>query len=540
MKKYDNVFINGKIFTSDDENLYADSFAVKDGKFVWVGKESDIDLSKEDCIDLRGRRVLPGFLDSHMHPIMLASNERQTTCLPPNINSIEELIEAIKKVRESKGPNQWILGWGYDESKLAEGRTPTRYDLDKGASDVPVCIVRSCAHTRCVNSKVLEMAGISKDTPDIPGGEIGKDENGEPNGILKENARDYIMDLMPVDTEEDVIDNLLNISDVLLSQGITGIADMGNLEPVDYYDTYLKAREQGFKPKVSMYYIWDYFKNDKNFKMDSSKLQPNIPIRVAGLKIIGDGGISGRTAWCDRPYLGGNGDEYGISTCTEEDILSAIKFCKENKAQLSVHCMGQRSTDMAVDIISKERNWLDGKIPHARIEHASMPTEKSIKKSAKSGIAFVTQPIFLYAEVERYMENLGLEWTQSTFPISDMIKSGINLAFSTDAPATPLACASDPMFCLKAAVTRKAHDGTDCGEKHKVDIETAIKLYTAACGPIMGFDNVGMIKEGFCADFIILDKDILSINPEDIDKIKVESTYVDGKKVYENKYTLTC
>lgn len=535
MKKYDNVFINGKIFTSDDENLYADSFAVKDGKFVWVGKESDIDLSKENCIDLRGRRVLPGFLDSHMHPIMLASNERQITCLPPNINSIEELIEAIKNARKSKGPNQWILGWGYDESKLAEGRTPTRYDLDKGASDVPVCIVRSCAHTRCVNSKVLEMAGINKDTPDLLGGEIGKDENGEPNGILKENARDYIMNLMPVDTEEDVIDNLLNISDVLLSQGVTGVADMGNLEPVDYYNTYLKAREQGFKPKVSMYYIWDYFKNDKDFKIDFSRLSSNIPIRVAGLKIIGDGGISGRTAWCDRPYLGGNGDEYGISTCTEEDILSAIKFCKENNAQLSVHCMGQRSTDMAVDIIAKEENWLDGKIPHARIEHASMPTEKSIKKSAKSGIAFVTQPIFLYAEIERYMENLGMEWMQSTFPISDIIKADVNLAFSTDAPATPLACASNPMLCLKAAVTRKAHDGTDCGEKHKVDIETAIKLYTAACGPIMGFDNVGMIKEGFCADFIVLDRDILEVNVDDIDKVKVELTYVDGKKVYENK-----
>ena len=533
MRKYDNVFINGKVFTSDDDNLYADSFAVKDGKFVWIGKEEDIDLSEENCIDLGGKRVLPGFLDSHMHPIMLAANERQITCLPPNVNSIEELIEAIKEAREAKGPNQWILGWGYDEGKLAEGRTPTRYDLDKGASDVPVCIVRSCGHTRCVNSKVLEMAGIDKNTPNPPGGEIGKDENGEPNGILRENARDYIMDLMPIDTEDDVIDNLLNISDVLLSQGVTTISDMGNLEPVDYYNTYLKAREQGFKQKVSMFYIWDYFKNDKEFTIKPNTLSSDIPIRVAGLKLIADGGISGRTAWCDRPYLGGNGDEYGISTCTEQDILDAISFCKKHNAQLSVHCMGQRSTDMAVNVISKEKDWLEGNTPYARIEHASMPTKNSIEKASKAGIAFVTQPIFLYAEVERYMENLGLEWLQSTFPIADMIEAGINLAFSTDAPATPLASASDPILCLKAAVTRKAHDGTDCGAKHKVDIETAIKLYTAACGPIMGFDNVGMIKEGYCADFIILDKDILEVDSDDIDKVKVESTYVDGKKVYE-------
>lgn len=533
MKIYDNVYINGRVFTSDDENLYADSFAVKDGKFVWIGKEKDIDLSQEDCIDLEGKRVLPGFLDSHMHPIMLATNERQITCLPPNINSIEELIEAIKEVRVSKGPNHWILGWGYDEGKLAEGRSPNRYDLDKGATDVPVCIVRSCGHTRCVNSKVIEMAGINKDSPNPQGGEIVKDKDGEPNGVLRENAREYIMDLMPVDTEVDVIDNLMNISEVLLSQGVTTIADMGNLEPIDYYDTYLKARQKGFKQKVSMFYIWDLFKDDEAFKIDCSKLSPNIPIRVAGIKLIADGGISGRTAWCDRPYLGGKGDEYGISTCTEEDILDAISFCKKHNTQLAVHCMGQRATDMAVNIISNENDWLKSKTPYARIEHASMPTRNSIEKSAKAGIAFVTQPIFLYAEVERYMENLGQEWLQSTFPIKDIINAGINLSFSTDAPATPLTCASNPMPCLKAAVTRKAHDNTDCGTEHKVDIETAIKLYTAASGPIMGFSNVGIIKEGFCADFIILDKDILQVCPDDIDKVKVEATYVDGKRVYE-------
>ena len=162
-----------------------------------------------------------------------------------------------------------------------------------------------------------------------------------------------------------------------------------------------------------------------------------------------------------------------------------------------------------------------------------MPTDDATAKAAQSGIAFVTQPIFLYAEIESYLTNMGLERTQENYPVSDWIKSGVRIAFSTDAPATAWAEPSNPFACLKGAVTRKAWDGTDCGQRHRVDIETAIKLYTAKSAPMLGFEDVGMLKEGYSADFIVLDRDILAIASDDIDKVRVEETYINGEMVYK-------
>lgn len=534
-KKYDQVFVNGKIYTADREKPYADAFAVKDGRIAWIGKAADISLEGEGKTDLEGKRVLPGFIDSHMHPIMLAETNKQISCLPPLVHSIEEIVEAVAKTRQQQGADSWILGWGYDEGKLAEGRTPTRYDLDRGAADVPVSMVRTCGHVRCVNSKALELAGIDRNTKDPSGGQIDRDENGEPTGVLRENARNLVTPFMPEDTAAIAVQNVIDMNEMLLSQGVTTIADMGELGPVDYYDVYTEAREKGFCPRVSMYYMWDFFRDDKNFDIDPAHMNPDIPVRVAGLKLIGDGSVSGRTAWCDQPYLNGNSHDCGMPVCTPQDIQECIAFCKEHNCQLSVHAMGAKAIERAVHAGYVEGNWLKGDTdaPFMRIEHVAMPTEKSTKEAAEAGIAFVTQPIFLYAEIESYLNNLGPDWTKENYPVTDWMKAGVRMSFSTDAPATAWATPSDPFPCLKGAVTRVAYDGTDCGAKHRVDIETAVWLYTSAGRQMLGFKNIGQLTEGYHADFIVLDQDLLQVPPEQIDQVKVEQTYMDGTLVYQ-------
>ena len=542
MKKYDILYVNGKVFTSDKENLYAESFAVKDGKIAWVG--SDAVAPKDDAektVDLGGRRVLPGFVDSHMHAIMLADCCRQISALPPAVHSIEELVEEIKKVRAQQEAGQWIFGWGYDEGKLAEHRAPNRYDLDKGASDSPVRVNRTCGHICSVNSKALEMAGVTKDTPDPEGGRIGRDENGEPDGILYENARNLLDGIMKIKTEDDMADDLMALDEILLSQGVTTGADMGEFGGVDFKSVYGKAIDKGFHIRVAAYPMWDEVKDDPDFAITDEDMNPDNQFRMAGVKLIGDGSVSGRTAWCDVPYLDREdpsklSDEYGIPVCTPEDIESAKAFCKKNHCQLSYHAMGARTIDRAVGAGYGETPWLKDsfkKTPYLRIEHVAMPTADAIKKAAEAGIAFVTQPIFLYAEIESYLVNMGLERTQKNYPIKDFIESGVQFAFSTDAPATAWATPSDPFACLKGAVTRKAYDGTDCGQEHKVDIETAIILYTAESAPMLGFEKVGMLKDGFAADFVVLDKDVLNIPADDIDTVTVEETYVAGECVYK-------
>lgn len=532
-----HIFINAKIFTSDCKNPYADSMAVENGLITWIGREADLpekyrqNLKKYQITDLKGRRVIPGFVDAHMHPVMLADCQKQITVMPPKINSIEELVQAVKKQKDNQKPGQWILGWGYDEQGLMEKRSPNRYDLDRGCSSAPVSVMRTCAHIRCVNSAALKLAGIDRNTPDPPGGQIERDENGEPTGILKESASSLISPFMPESDLAQQTSNLLELGRLLSSQGITTICDMGNLDDRDNFPVYEAAAEQGFRQRTGIYYMWEFLDNHKDFHIPEERFDRSQRIFTAGLKLIGDGSISGRTAWMESPYLNTD-DEYGISVCSDQLMESAIQFCKEHHCQLSMHAMGGRAIARMTDRACKENPWTPAGIPYVRIEHVTEPSEESIEKAAAHGISYVSQPIFPYAESRSYLKNLGPERIRTCYPYRQMLKKGITLGFSTDAPATFWAEPSDPFPGLKFAVTRTAADGTDCGKEEAVDIETAVILYTRGAAKAAGFPDVGMLSPGYHADFAVLNDDLLSIPPEKIDKILVEETYIDGKCIY--------
>lgn len=531
MVGHKKAFINGKIFTSDKNNLYAESLIVEDGMIKWVGKNCDMPKGDYEYVDLNGKSIIPGLIDCHMHPVILADCAAKISCLPPNVNSIEELETEIAKAAKNKKEGEWIQGWGYDEEKFAEHRAPNRWDLDKGSRDFPVELLRSCSHVRSVNSKALELAGITKDTPDPSGGEIDRDENGEPTGILRENARHLIGSVLPEKSREQVVNGIVDLGTLLLSQGIIAVCDMGNIDSVDYYDYYVEAANKGFKQEVGMYYIWDLIRKNPDFKWDKERADKNKQIHMSGIKIIADGSVGGRTAWMDKPYKGST-DEYGISVCTDEEIESAMEFCKLNSCQLSFHAMGKRTIDRVVEKTATVESWIH-EIPHLRIEHVTDPSEKAINIAAQNNIAFVTQSIFMYSEIESYLNNLGEEWIKETYPIQHIIDKGVKIALSTDAPATSWAVPSDPFPNIKCAVTRYAYDGTDCGRDNCIDVETAIQMYTREAAEIAGFKKVGQIKEGYKASFAILSDDIFTISAEHIDNVKIEATYMNGEMVYK-------
>ncbi len=531
------IYENGKIFTSDRENLYGEAMLTEDGWIKKVGTKEEIEYlaakipQKIRKVDLKGRRVIPGFVDAHMHPLMLADYSRQISALPPKIHSIEELIQAVREKRRQQGPGKWCLGWGYDEGKFAEKRSINRWDLDKGCSDSPVSIIRTCGHIRCVNSKALEIAGINRDTPDPEGGEIERDENGEPTGVLKENARNLITPFMPEENEKDAVENLVQLGKLLTSQGIVAVTDMGNLDEGDNYPLYQEAAKQGFLQEVGVYYMWDFFMDKEDFQIPQKRWDKKQKIFATGLKLIGDGSISGRTAWMSEPYL--DSDSKGISVCTDRQMETAIDFCKKNHCQLSMHAMGTKAIERVVDRVAKEEKWNDGPEPYVRIEHITLPSQDSIQKAVEHGIGFATQPIFLYAEIESYLKNLGYDRMKECYPVRHLLDSGVKLCFSTDAPATSWAVPSDPFPNIKGAVTRKAYDGTDCGQEQAVDRETALILYTKESAEMAGFDRLGQLKEGYKADFLILDQDILEVPAEQIDQVSVAETYIDGQCVYQ-------
>ncbi|MBQ2160326.1 MAG: amidohydrolase family protein, partial [Firmicutes bacterium] len=180
------IYKNAKIFTSDTAHPWAKVMAVKDGTISYIGDETGEALETAgsvdcDVVDLEGKTVIPGLIDSHQHCLLMANFIKGIAALPPKIHNMDELAEAIREAEKNLEEGRWIEGWGYDEGKLEEKRKPDRHDLDRGSRDTPVVMVRACQHIVSVNSKALEIAGITKDTPDPPGGVIGRDEKGEPD-----------------------------------------------------------------------------------------------------------------------------------------------------------------------------------------------------------------------------------------------------------------------------------------------------------------------------------------------------------------------
>ncbi|MST50856.1 amidohydrolase [Hornefia butyriciproducens] len=527
------AFVNGKIFTSDisgAESLYAEALLCDGGRILFAGAEKDLPAGEYPRIDLGGRTVIPGFVDAHMHPVMLADFSRQIACLPPKVNSIQELIQEIARVRSEKPEGGWIKGWGYDEGKFAEHRSPNRYDLDKGSSDFPVFLTRSCEHIRCVNSKALELAGITRDTPDPQGGEIERDEHGEPTGVLKENARDLVLPFMPPETKESTVASLIDLGNLLTSQGIVAVTDMGNLHEGGNYEFYEEAVKRGFRQRVSLYYMWDYFMDDPLFDITPELMDRNRQIRIAGLKLIGDGSISGKTAWLSEPYLGT--EECGFPVYSDESMERALEFCKRTGCQLSVHAMGGRAIDRVIDRVYPEKDWTDGKVPCLRVEHLTEPSDRAVARAAERGFGFASQPIFEYCEIETYKSNMDPERLRHIYPHRTMLDRGVKLCLSTDAPATSWAVPSDPFSNLKSAVTRYACDGTDIGQDERLDIETAMILYTKESAEVSGFAGLGVLKPGYAADFAVLSDDLFTVDPMKIDEVCVEETYIGGERVY--------
>ena len=527
------LFYNGKFFTGSSQKKEIDKMLVKDKIIKWLGDKSEPlppVAKKAINIDLKGKRVIPAFIDSHMHGLYLARDSKKIACTPPLINSIAELQQEIKSIAKDLESGQWIEGWGYDESKLAEGRNPTRNDLDQATKDHPVVITRNCTHIAVANSKALELLEIDETTPEPVGGIIEKDEKGRLTGVFKEIGKDFLFDRLPARSIEEDASLLAEFSQVLFSKGITTITDsLARKYPVDYYDIYQEAIKKGLKQQVILYYKWRDLVNYP--ELPQSAADPASQLSIGGIKIIGDGSIAGRTAWLSKPYLG-DSRETGIATTNQAELAAAADFARKNQLQLIVHAMGDKTIDLVTDHFYPEPGWLD-EIPSLRIEHITLPSAEALKKAKEIDVAFNSQPIFVYAEIESYLNNFGKERTLKSYPYRDILNQGHELAFSSDAPATAWADPANPFYGIESAVTRKAYDGTNTGQDQSLSVRESIKLYTEVPARITGLKKAGKLEPGYYADFLILDRDILKIAPESIGRTEIEATYYRGEKVYQ-------
>jgi len=533
----DLVLFNGKIVTVDDAFSIHQAIVIKDGRIAALGgNELRNQYNALRTIDLRGRMVMPGFHDTHIH---LGGHSRRYIDLN-DTTSLAQLKEQVQDKAKELGPGEWITGAGWDEYHFTEQRKPLRQDLDAAAPNNPVVLTRAGGHSSVGNSKALELADINKATPDPPRGLIEKDASGAPNGVIRERS-DLYTRLVPKDKPADVRESLLkNVSDQL-KLGITSVIEAGSSVDPNVVGSYaeweiLYQKHGAQLPRASIQV--GYPSPAGEAKAGAQELKEfgkktgdgNDRLRVGSIgEMAADGGFTGPTAWSLVDYKGQPGFR-GRAFFNPEEIHANIEEGHKLGWQFGIHAIGDAAIAMTVDALDTVlQKYPRNDHRHYLCHFTVLPPERTMQIMAKDKILIAQQPNFTYNLEGRYVETLeGSRLNTNNALTTPIRKYGIFMAFGSD--NLPIG----PMVGLYAAVTRKGESGKVYGAGEAVSMKDAITMYTRSGAFLTREEKIkGTLEVGKLADMIVLPQDLLSVSPEKVLNMKVDMTIVGGKVLYE-------
>ncbi|MCW3978805.1 MAG: amidohydrolase [Candidatus Bathyarchaeota archaeon] len=531
----DMVLVNGRVITVDPEGSVVESVAVKDGRILVTGPASEVmGLAGEgtEVVDLGGKTVLPGIIDTHTHPSGAAVRFSAINCRSPPVESIKEILDMIAAKVAEVEPGEWIRCVNYNDIKLVERRHITRWEIDEVASENPVFISKETGHLYVANSKAFELAGVTKDTSDPPGGKIDRTEEGEPTGLLYETAGRLVMNLIPPPSVEEITEGMRRVWDQFTEWGITTTHDAsGHRDAVRAYRNLL---DEGFK-KVRVLLMMSRRTADGTDilgSLESLGFKSGFGgdwIKFMSLKIMGDGSGSGGSAAVYTPQHRGMKD-LGLMTTSEEEIRELTVRANDAGIRVSIHSIGDRGIDAALDAIEEAQRLNPRPDMRHRIEHNSCCTPEQLKRIKELGVTPSSSIGYMYGIGDDYVENFGPERVRWLHPHRTMQEMGIVAGGNNDYAVTSYS----PFVQIYEAVVRKTRTGQAVSPEEAIGVMDAIRLYTWN-GAYLGKeeDVKGSIEPGKLADMIVIDRDILEIPPEEIKDIKVLTTIVDGKIVYQ-------
>ncbi len=515
------LFTNAKVFTGTGEHDFATAFQVRGGVVERVG---DAGASADEAIDLGGRTVLPGLIDSHTHPALMASTLAAVECFPPSVTSIEQLVERL--AAHAPGGDGWILGRGYDDTRFPQGRPPTAADLDRVSAGRPVLVWRCDAHSAVCNTRALELAGITAATADPDGARFERLADGTPTGVLTELAAvDAVARHIPPPTRDQQVAQLVALGDELASRGIVAVCDLLSTAIDDPLTVFRAAADAGLRTAVGLYPGWhpglaDLRPGDREGQ-----------VRVAGVKVVLDGAYSNRTAWVHEAYP--DSCDHGLHLVPDEQALQAGEWARRNGVQLAVHAMGDRALDRVVELFGDQQPWLDG-IPSVRIEHATIIDDDYVRRLREARMSFgiATHTVFFFAEYDGYARALHADQVPLAYPLSRLYAGIEALALSSDRPATSWSGADDVLLSVEAAVRRRAYSGAPFGPDQAITTAQALLLYTGRAALLSPLEGVGTLQPGSDASFVVLDRDVFAVPDEDISRVRVAETWIRGERVH--------
>ncbi|MCC7417422.1 MAG: amidohydrolase [Acidobacteria bacterium] len=524
----DFVVVNATVYTVDPQQPRAEAFAVKNGRFVAVGSTADVrNLATQgvEVIDAGGMTVTPGFIDAHCHPE--SGGSREIVAVNLDLRSIDDLKKALRLRAEHTPPGQWVEGYKYDDTKYKDGRQVTRKDLDEAVPNNPVAVSHRGGHVAWYNSKAFQLAGVTADTADPPGGMIYKDPDGSLNGKVAERANALFNKVRPSGTTRQQRQaGVKLVSEQMTAAGLTSVHDAstGPDGILAYQDAY-HAGEMKFRVYMMCSGGGEAFAGLKAAGIYTG--MGNEFLRVGGIKFAADGSCSGRTMYMRTPYAGKPND-YGILTMTEKEIQDAVEDAHRHNFQVGIHANGDATIDLVLKGYERaQKNW-PRPDPRHRIEHCTLVDDGLIRRIKASGSIPTLFWTYVYYHGDKWVE-YGEEKLKSMFCHKAFLDAGVPVPGASDYVPGPF----EPMMAAQSCVTRKDFLGKTWGLNQRVSVDEWLKIATY-WGAYASFEEhvKGTIAAGKYADFVILGADPHEVDPDTIKDIKILRTVVGGRTVH--------
>lgn len=531
-----HIFI-GSIVTMDDSLPRAEALAIKNGNIVAVGSATDIEAlagPTTERINLGSHVLYPGLIESHMHVWVTAINYDWIDCSAFVNKSLEDIKEKIVNAAAHAKPGEWILGKLFDPSLMSDNSTLTTKDLDPLTPNNPVFIFNASMHFAYVNSKTLELCGITNDTPDPVGGKFERYSDGKLNGCLSEMSTFLpIMKHIDTITPDTIAKNVCRITNDAASVGVTCMreAATGSLFGMKEITLLHTLQQQGnLKTRISIG-LYDDAVKAWTKSPDTEYMAGDEYVWIGARKIVADGSNQGESGYQSKPYLG---SAYrGAPDMTPEQIKEHIQWCQDNGWQIMVHANGDAAIDMTVKAFKEVLKDKPSNLRH-RIEHCSLVADDSLFDTmAKLGVtpSFLINHVYFWGKSLRDKE-LGKDRIYMLDRTMAALKAGLKFTMHSDYNVSPI----NPLHYVKVAVTRTMWDGGEVLEPdQRVTVEQALRAVTIdAAWQMNAEDTLGSLKAGKHADLVILDRDPQKIEAEAIDQIKVIQTWRGGEVTYNN------
>jgi len=537
----DKLFINGEIYSMKKEGEKFQSLGVKDGKITFLGTNDEAkNISSKELIDLKGKMMIPGMADAHLH--LYAYCQNLTFVDLSKVHNINEMINLMKEKVKNVKKGDWVKGVNFDQSKWKENRFPTLEEMDSISKDNPVIIKRCCLHAVVANSKALKMAGIGKNYQAGSGGIVELDKDSMPNGILREQSTKVFDDILPdplkdVEVQKRIMQDVLND---MSSKGITTIHTYAAKiwqynEDISIYKNFEKEGKLPLRVTVCIDELFE-----PEILTEEKLNNPNRKVQLGAYKIFSDGSMGSRSAALKSPYSD-DPENSGFMLFTQEELNNKILTGYEHGLQPAIHAIGDRALDMTLSAIeytlkiTKEKGMTDeeqkNRLPF-RIIHVQMIDDDLLERMKKLPLVLDIQPIFLCTDLHWIEDRIGKERLKGSFALKTMEKAGLIQTGGSDCPVETY----EPLKGIYAAVTRQDMEGYPMEgflPEERLSVYEALCMYTKNVPYATGQESVlGTLEIGKFADLTVLERNLFKIDEKDIKDVKVEQTYVAGNCVF--------